>query len=236
MGRGQGPDAVLDLPDIRVDRQKREGDEARHMREPGGDQRSRRDVPGRCHPVCREPDRAPDHHHRQSSRQRHQKRPEKRRKPAKPDCAVPVLRKRAERLLVLVIGVGEELHGRDVGDRIHDLPGHHRPRVCPFLRLCLDARQEVHDQERVDDQPDQKARDKPRVDEGHHHDRRDEGGKREAEDVQPLHDHIHDRAGRLLLLLCDPSGEVVVKEGQRLAKGEPVQPPERERIEVCLHR
>ena len=104
------------------------------------------------------------------------------------------------------------------------------------LDADADPRHVVADQHDVAGEPDDHPQRQPEVDPAHHRDRADDRGHREAEGVDRLGDRLGDRPRRLLLLLGDAAGEVVVEEAQRLPERVAVQPRQHQRIEVGAER
>ena len=143
-----------------------------------------------------------------------------------------IARKRLERRLVLVHAVAEELDRGDIGQRVHHLTGHHRAGGGARRGADADLRHVVADQHVVAGEPDRHPERQPEVDPAHHRDRADDCGDRQAEGVDRLGDRIGDRAGRLLLLLGDATGEIVVEEAQGLAEGVAVEARQHQRVEV----
>ncbi len=131
--------------------------------------------------------------------------------------------------------MGKKLHRLDVGDGVHDLPGHHRPRAGAGGGLATHPRQEGADEEEIGDQPDRKRQRHPDVDRQQQQDRADDRGEREGDGVDRFAGDLGHRARRLHLLLRDAAGEVVVEEGDRLAERPAVQPRQHEGQDVRLH-
>ena len=134
-----------------------------------------------------------------------------------------------------MIRVGKELDRLDVGDCIHHLTGHHRPRSRPARRPCPDSRQKPADQREIPDQPDREPDRHPPVygqQQEHGTSQRREG---EGDDVDHLRNDLGHGFGGLHFLLRDPTGEIVVKEPDCLAKGPVMQPQQHHRVQIRLY-
>ena len=94
------------------------------------------------------------------------------------------------------------------------------------------ARHVVADQHGVAGEPHRHRQRQPEVDAADDRHRSDDRGDRETEGVDRFGDGVGNRPRRLLLLLGDAPGEVVVEERQRLPERVPVQPRQHQRIEV----
>ena len=128
VGFGQRFDGVLDLSDIRIHAHQGKTDPARHLRKPQTDRAGDCDITRRCRALLPQVKRDPDQQNGQHARQRHQPKAEARRHPAEAEGIQTKLLHRVSGGAVLVIGMGEQLNGFDVRDRVHHLPRHHRPR------------------------------------------------------------------------------------------------------------
>ncbi len=100
-----------------------------------------------------------------------------------------------------MIGMGEELDGFDVGDRIDHLPRHHRARPCPRFRMFADPWHEVADQEDIADHPKHQPRSDAPIHRAKQHHRADKRCGGEEHRMQHLGHDIGQRAAGLHFLL-----------------------------------
>ena len=222
--RGQRSHAVLDLADIGVDRHQRVTDPPSHLRNPDRDRTGSGDIPRRGLTQCPEVKRATNQQNRQNTGQRHQAKPEPGGDDAVGQHLFPEGPHSVERGALLVVGMGKELDRLDVADRVNDLPGDVGPRGRPLRRQPANTRHVVPDHPEIDRQPDNKATSDASIDGSKQQDRSDDGGKREENRLQRLHDNICQRTRRLHFLLRDTAGEIIVEKRHGLPKREAMQP------------
>ena len=233
--RRQSAHPVLHLTDRAIDAHQRETDPAGHLRDTDGDGACGGNVAGRRAALRPEQKRAADQDQRQHPGDGHQGDAEPGRQHPEIERGIAKARHGAERRLILMRRMGEQLHRLDIGDRVDDLPRHHRPRPGPRGGPAPDARQEGADQRQIGHKPDRQRHRHPAV---HRQEKRhgaDDGGQREGNGVDGFAGDIGHGAGRLHLLLRDPAREIVVEEGHRLAQRPAMQARKDKGQDVRLH-
>ncbi len=129
--------------------------------------------------------------------------------------------------------VGEQLHRRDIGVAVDDPARHQRAGIRLFARRLAQLRDEVAQDQRIDEQPQHQRNAEPPVDGGDQRQHRDEEGHGIDEDVDDLHHAFADGQRRLHHLGRDATGKLVGEEGHRVPEQEAVHLPARNHREIA---
>ena len=131
-----------------------------------------------------------------------------------------------------MLGMGKQLDGPHVRDRVDDLSSHSRPRRCPSFGHLSDARHEKPDHPEIGQQPKPKSDGDPTIDRAKKERRTNQRGQRKEDHVDDLGHDIGQRPRCLHLLLRDTPREIIVKERDRLPQGPAMQPAQHQWIHV----
>ncbi len=133
---------------------------------------------------------------------------------------------------LLTLGVGEHLHGRDVGVAVDDAAGEERIRLRHRLRQAAQPRHEPAQNEDVADHPDEEGRREPQVGLGEEQERAAGIDAGEPERVDHIDDGFAQGRSGLHDAARQPPGEIVLEEGQALADHVAVRLPAHQRREL----
>ena len=119
---------------------------------------------------------------------------------------------------VIALIAAEQFQRQDVGKRIDKPARHHRVDLGQFLRVVTNARHEIAGKQCKDRDPECNQRGQPPVERGHQRHGRDRVDRHEPDHLQERRHQIADRLAGGRDLGDDPAGEIILEEGQRLAR------------------
>ena len=220
----QGLHGIFDLAYIGVDTHQRETDPAGHLRKTQRNGAGSGNITRRRGTDRPEIKRGTHQQHGQQPAQPHQPEPERRRQPAEMHSRPPISFHRIGGGAVLECVMGEQFDRLDIGDRIDDLPRHHRAFRGTRLRPRADARHIEGDQPDISQYPERQHTRSAVINRQQQNDRPDKRGQRIGNRLDHIDHEIRRRPRALHLFLRDPPREIIVKERDRLAQRMPVQP------------